>query len=95
LSLYIWWALLGVHLLSTITLLVFLYFLPIFLYFLAVFSTMAIQDYGCVRICSALVLNAQSEITIEHYIIDDCFSCRKPNHKKGKCKKCQSLGSVM
>jgi hypothetical protein len=36
LALYIWRDLLGVHLLRTITLLVYLYFLSIFLYFLAV-----------------------------------------------------------
>jgi hypothetical protein len=53
-----------------------------------------IQDYGCVCISSALVPNAPSEITIGHYIIDDCFSCRKPNHKRCKCKKRQSLGNL-
>jgi hypothetical protein len=56
---------------------------------------MAIQDYDCVRISSALVPNAPSEITIGHYIKDDFFSCRKPNHKKGKYKKLQSMGSVL
>uniref|UniRef100_K4AJ22 Uncharacterized protein n=1 Tax=Setaria italica TaxID=4555 RepID=K4AJ22_SETIT len=48
-----------------------------------------------VPISSALVPKAPSEITIGHYIKDDCFSGRKPNHKKGEYKKGQSLGSVL
>ncbi|KAJ1296564.1 hypothetical protein BS78_01G310900, partial [Paspalum vaginatum] len=45
-------------------------------------------------ITSALTPRARCEITIGHYIKDDCFSGRKKNHKKGKYQKGRSLTNV-
>jgi hypothetical protein len=43
---------------------------------------MAIQDYCCVHISSALVPNTPSEITIGHYLIDDCFFAENETIKR-------------
>jgi hypothetical protein len=47
----------------------FMYSLSIFLYFLAVLGTVAIQDYGCVRICNILDFACLSKCGISKNLI--------------------------